>query len=207
MSRARGGQGADFLRQGALAQWLAAVLRRANYVFATPLRRDHIYQPCAAAVTNSAVINILIGKAQDRPRLYNGLIADAVPRNDLQDRRMNMARRRELRSPLQRPGSAGGDRHRAPLALPRQCCALLQRSRSPAMRRRRQRLPRQEMCHLKRGFPMPLADWLRAGDSIIVPGSHPAFTPVFTAQTTGYDPTQTLCTLGLTTTRSETKTL
>ena len=109
-----------------------------------------------------------------------------LPRNILRKAdRMSMAHGLELRVPfLDRQAAA------AALALPRRYRCTLRRGKIALRAAARQRLPGKMAAAPKRGFPVPLADWLR--QEPYYARVHAAFTGAAAGQ---FFDTQALCTL------------
>ena len=179
--------GCGFLRRGALARWQRCA--RANYVFATPQERDRYLQPRLRGSDPAARFRPYFDAvaAQDEATALQWVdLQTWLPRNILRKAdRMSMAHGLELRVPfLDRQAAA------AALALPRRYRCTLRRGKIALRAAARQRLPGKMAAAPKRGFPVPLADWLR--QEPYYARVHAAFTGAAAEQ---FFDTQALCTL------------
>ena len=150
--------GCGLLRRGAQPCWQRCA--RANYVFETPQERDrYLKRPCAApdpARRCKPYFDKVRGL--DEPTALQWVdLQTWLPRDILRKAdRMSMAHSLELRVPfLDRRVLA------VALGLPRRYRCTARRGKIALRAAAARRLPRTLAGAPKRGFPVPLADWLR----------------------------------------------
>ena len=150
-----------FLRRGALPRWQRCA--RANYVFATPQERDRYLKRNYNAPTPARRCKPYFDAVRrlDEPTALQWVdLQTWLPRDILRKAdRMSMAHSLELRVPfLDRRVLA------VALGLPRRYRCTGRQSKVALRAAAARRLPREVAAAPKRGFPVPLADWLRQPD-------------------------------------------
>ena len=150
--------GCGLLRRGVQPRWQRCA--RANYVFETPQERDrYLKRPCAAP-DPARRCKPYFDKVRslDEPTALQWVdLQTWLPRDILRKAdRMSMAHSLELRVPfLDRRVLA------VALGLPRRYRCTARRGKIALRAAAARRLPRALATNPKRGFPVPLADWLR----------------------------------------------
>ena len=150
--------GCGFLRRGALPRWQRCA--RANYVFATPQERDQYLKRDYKAPTPAQRCKPWFDKVRslDEPTavqwvdMQTWLTRDILRKAD----RMSMAHSLELRVPFLDRRVLG-----TALGLPRRYRCTGRRGKIALRAAAARSLPQALAARPKRGFPVPLADWLR----------------------------------------------
>ena len=150
--------GCGFLRRGAQPRWQRCA--RANYVFETPQERDRYLKKPYAVPTPARRCKPYFDAVRglDEPTAVQWVdLQTWLPRDILRKAdRMSMAHSLELRVPYL-------DRRVLALALhlPRPYRCTARRGKIALRAAAARRLPEELAGAAKRGFPVPLADWLR----------------------------------------------
>lgn len=150
--------GCGFLRRGGQSRWRRAA--RANYVFAGPEERDRYLKRRYGGQTPAQRFKPYFDQVRDLDEatalqwvdLHTWLPRDILRKAD----RMSMAHSLELRVPFL-------DREVWAVAreLPRSCRCTRSRTKIALRAAAARSLPPEVAGRKKRGFPVPLADWLR----------------------------------------------